>query len=590
MIFDAEGRLLRRLGTGKTALGNEGFNSPGAVNIDSLGNIYVADSWNHRVQLFDAKGGYLDSLRGVGDDAAFDEPIAVAAGASGDVFIADSRRGCVDSFVMTALKMTAGLDGYEPVMRDKFIGKIEGLVRGMGASVLTFIFQSYDTEHAIGILQRFLAAVPAYLPGRRKVIMSRDLESKMTAGFLKDLTAHEAAVLTRLEYLNDPQTIDLMSVGRVDDLMTKDFVRADRELVRAIWGVVTLGVRGRLDVKRVTDALYVLSETNARDFKALFNSLAWDSDGRYKDFEINAKLVWPIDLAAILQSMRQEAKDGNSGDTIRNSDSELRMVSPEKAIDSDESRWVSPESPTTGMVRRDDKDFRARIFADLKFNLKVDGQMGRTSDRDSGIAALAAKIDALPESESLQGFIPALRSVLYSLQEGERPSQADLRILLAITGRKHSAAKFLPYREAILRDLRVLYRSEFGTSGSVRGFSKLETLGSIAVAAVLLASGLGVWELWHWLDSVDWLKVFIPYFWSSLFALPALGAVIWDRFQETGVHNSILSPNIPRFIIDKHRMQSNLSGERLPFGSKHYAQGIDPRSIVLRPSGLGGNK
>ncbi len=49
-IFDAEGRSLEILGGVGSAPGK--FNNPWGLALDSKGNLYVADSRNHRVQKF----------------------------------------------------------------------------------------------------------------------------------------------------------------------------------------------------------------------------------------------------------------------------------------------------------------------------------------------------------------------------------------------------------------------------------------------------------------------------------------------------------------------------------------------------------
>ena len=51
-IFDSSGKYLRTLGTGQATSGNDGFNSPQSVFVDSKGLIYVADAGNHRIQIF----------------------------------------------------------------------------------------------------------------------------------------------------------------------------------------------------------------------------------------------------------------------------------------------------------------------------------------------------------------------------------------------------------------------------------------------------------------------------------------------------------------------------------------------------------
>ena len=44
---------------GSDILAEGRFRLPGAVALDSSGNIYVVDTWNHRIQKFDSSGTFL---------------------------------------------------------------------------------------------------------------------------------------------------------------------------------------------------------------------------------------------------------------------------------------------------------------------------------------------------------------------------------------------------------------------------------------------------------------------------------------------------------------------------------------------------
>ena len=79
--------------------GNGNFKSPNGLRIDSAGNIFVADTLNHRIQKFDASGNYLFSWGSSGTGAGqFNAPLGTAVDGAGDVYVVDSGNNRIQKF------------------------------------------------------------------------------------------------------------------------------------------------------------------------------------------------------------------------------------------------------------------------------------------------------------------------------------------------------------------------------------------------------------------------------------------------------------------------------------------------------------
>ncbi|MCL5022136.1 MAG: fibronectin type III domain-containing protein [Nitrospirae bacterium] len=91
--FTSNGSLLAQWGS--PGSGNGKFNSPTGISVDSFGNVYIADTNNHRIQKFSSSGTFLTSWGSccICDDCPgifFNSPMGIAVDTSGNVYVADT--------------------------------------------------------------------------------------------------------------------------------------------------------------------------------------------------------------------------------------------------------------------------------------------------------------------------------------------------------------------------------------------------------------------------------------------------------------------------------------------------------------------
>ncbi|MCY4598193.1 MAG: ankyrin repeat domain-containing protein, partial [Bryobacterales bacterium] len=97
--------------------------APSGVAVDAAGNVYVADRYNHRVRIVDAGTGRIKTLAGTGQGgfggdggpasaALLNQPIGVAVNTAGNVFVADTANHRVRALSpQTLVKFPLGTDG-----------------------------------------------------------------------------------------------------------------------------------------------------------------------------------------------------------------------------------------------------------------------------------------------------------------------------------------------------------------------------------------------------------------------------------------------------------------------------------------------
>lgn len=87
------------------SIGNDsiGFNNPWDVTLDPMGNIYVADRYNHRIQFFQAgqtNGTTIAGVTGLSGTSStrLNEPLSIALDSQLNLYVADTQNNRIQKF------------------------------------------------------------------------------------------------------------------------------------------------------------------------------------------------------------------------------------------------------------------------------------------------------------------------------------------------------------------------------------------------------------------------------------------------------------------------------------------------------------
>jgi len=163
LVYDADTlKLKRRIGTSGhnhelTTPGD--FAKPSGVAVDQEGNLYVADTLNNRIEIFDADGRFISTFGKAGDGPGyFSRPKGVAIDSDGHIWVADGMQDRVQVFNKEArLLISFGGHGLLP-------GQFQGLV-GIAIDKMNRVFTS---EIYPGRVQQFRYVTDAEADQLRK--------------------------------------------------------------------------------------------------------------------------------------------------------------------------------------------------------------------------------------------------------------------------------------------------------------------------------------------------------------------------------------------------------------------------------------
>ncbi|MEZ4519232.1 MAG: 6-bladed beta-propeller [Chloroflexota bacterium] len=96
-VFDSDGNYVSQIGTNGSSNGE--LSVPRGVAVDAAGNVYVADTGNVRMQKFDSSGNYITQWGSAGNgESQFNGPDIVALDAAGNLYVTDGFQDRVQVF------------------------------------------------------------------------------------------------------------------------------------------------------------------------------------------------------------------------------------------------------------------------------------------------------------------------------------------------------------------------------------------------------------------------------------------------------------------------------------------------------------
>lgn len=171
IVYDADSlKLLRRIGTGGknhflTTPGD--FGAPQGVAVDADGNVYVTDTMNNRVEIFDADGNFLSTFGKAGDGPGFfARPKGIAVDADGHIWVADQMQDRLQVFNREGQLLTFVGQGH---------GELPGQFKSLTGVAIDKNNRVFTTEQEPGRLQIFRYVTDAQA-AEEKAKHERDLQ------------------------------------------------------------------------------------------------------------------------------------------------------------------------------------------------------------------------------------------------------------------------------------------------------------------------------------------------------------------------------------------------------------------------------
>jgi len=129
LVYDADAphKLIRKMGKPGTQHASTvpgEFAKPTYVAVDQDGNAYISDTWNNRIEIFDAEGNFIRTFGKAGDGPGFfARPKGIAIDSDGHVWVADAVQDRLQVFTPEGrLLIYLGTHGLYPGMFQSLAG------------------------------------------------------------------------------------------------------------------------------------------------------------------------------------------------------------------------------------------------------------------------------------------------------------------------------------------------------------------------------------------------------------------------------------------------------------------------------------
>ena len=172
LVYDADPpyKLIRKIGkpgTKHTSTEPGEFAKPTGVALDREGNLYVSDTWNDRIEVFDPDGVFIRAFGKAGDGPGFfARPKGIAIDGDGHIWVADAMQNRVQVFTPEG-QLLIWMGGF---------GTLPGQFQSLVNVYIDKKDRVYTTEQLAGRMQIFQYTNNVQAKAEKE---RRDLEAKM---------------------------------------------------------------------------------------------------------------------------------------------------------------------------------------------------------------------------------------------------------------------------------------------------------------------------------------------------------------------------------------------------------------------------